>query len=126
MQTSTLWQILSTQAELRGSARALRFAGQETSYAQVAEQSRAVASALLSQGIQRGDRVAWLGLNHPLQIALLFACAGIGAIAMPLNYRLAVPELERILRDGRPALLVHDAAWQEAARSLGNPVVPEV
>jgi fatty-acyl-CoA synthase len=118
MQTSTLWQILSTQAELRGHAAALRFAGQETSYAQLAEQSRSMAAALQAQGIHHGDRVAWLGLNHPLQIALLFACAGLGAIAMPLNYRLAAPELERILRDGQPRLLVHDAAWQELAQAL--------
>jgi fatty-acyl-CoA synthase len=49
---------------------------------------------------------------------LLFACAGLGAIAMPLNYRLAAPELERVLRDGQPSLLVHDAAWRELAQGL--------
>ncbi len=115
---STLWQVLLAQSQQRGHAPALRFQGQETSYAQLAEQSRAVGAALYSQGIQRGDRIAWLGLNHPLQIALLFACAGVGAIAMPLNYRLAAPELERILRDGRPRLLIHDSAWAQAAQGL--------
>jgi fatty-acyl-CoA synthase len=87
----TLWQVLHAQSEQRGSSPALRFEGQETSYARLAEQSRAIAAALMIRGIQRGDRVAWIGLNHPLQIALLFACAGLGAIAMPLNYRLAAP-----------------------------------
>jgi fatty-acyl-CoA synthase len=110
--------MLHAQSEQRGSSPALRFEGQETSYAQLAEQSRAIAAALLIRGIQRGDRIAWLGLNHPLQIALLFACAGLGAIAMPLNYRLAAPELERILRDGQPSVLIHDAAWAEAAQGL--------
>ncbi len=110
--------MLLTQSERRGSSPALRFVGQETSYAQLAEQSRAMAAALLLRGIQHGDRIAWLGLNHPLQIALLFACAGIGAIAMPLNYRLAAPELERILRDGQPSLLIHDTAWANAAQGL--------
>lgn len=122
MQTAhpfTLWHVLLAQSQQRGNTPALRFEGLETSYAQLAEQSRAIAASLLSQGIQRGDRIAWLGLNHPLQIALLFACAGIGAIAMPLNYRLAAPELERILRDGKPSLLVHDAVWAEMAKGLG-------
>ncbi len=115
---STLWHVLLAQSQQRGNAPALRFEGRETTYAQLTEQSRAIAASLLSQGIQRGDRIPWLGLNHPLQIALLFACAGIGAIAMPLNYRLAAPELERILRDGKPSLLVHDAACAEMAKGL--------
>jgi fatty-acyl-CoA synthase len=117
---STLWHVLSTQAEQRGTSAALRFEGQVTTYAQLAAQARALGAALQTLGVQRGDRVAWLGMNHPLQIALLFACAGLGAIAMPLNYRLAAPELERILRDGQPALLIHDAVWQEAAQNLGK------
>ncbi len=128
MQTATLntlWQVLCAQSEQRGAAPALRFEGQQTSYEQLARQARSMATALLSHGLLRGDRVAWLGLNHPLQIALLFACAGLGAIAMPLNYRLAVPELERILRDGQPSLLVHDASWADLALGLSaNCAVP--
>jgi fatty-acyl-CoA synthase len=112
--------MLLSQSEQHADAPALRFEGQETSYAQLAEQACAIAASLLSQGIQRGDRIAWLGLNHPLQIALLFACAGIGAIAMPLNYRLAAPELSRILMDAKPSLLVHDSAWQELAQGLNS------
>lgn len=111
--------MLQAQSKQRGDAPALRFEGQAISYAQLADQSRAIAAALQTHGVRRGDRVAWLGLNHPLQIALLFACAGLGAMAMPLNYRLAEPELERILRDGKPRLLVHDATQAEAAQGLG-------
>ncbi len=119
MQTTTLWHILQTQALQRGHAPALRFEGQETSYAQLAMQVQAISAALLSQGIQRGERVAWMGFNHPLQIALMFACARQGAIAMPLNYRLAAPELERILADAQPSLLLHDAAFAQMAKGLG-------
>jgi fatty-acyl-CoA synthase len=114
----TLWSTLNSQAQLRGHAPALRFEGQATTYAELAEQANALGSALAARGIAQGDRVAWLGLNHPLQIALLFACAGLGAIAMPLNYRLAPPEWQRMLRDAMPSLLIHDATWQEAAQRL--------
>ncbi len=115
---TTLWQVLQRSCAQRGAAAALRFEGQATSYEQLAAQAQAMAAALQAQGVRRGDRVAWIGLNHPLQIALLFACAGMGAMAMPLNYRLAAPELERILRDGRPRILVHNTAWQEVAHHL--------
>ncbi|MFM7330768.1 MAG: AMP-binding protein [Brachymonas sp.] len=117
---ATLWPAMQAQAPGRGDSPALRFEGQQTSYAQLAAQACGIAAALCARGVQRGDRVAWLGLNHPLQIALLLACAGIGAIAMPLNYRLAKPELARMLNDASPSLLLHDLAWQDMAQTLGT------
>jgi fatty-acyl-CoA synthase len=117
---TTLQSILQTQASRRGLASALCYEGHETTYAQLTSQAQALAAALQACGLRRGDRVAWLGLNHPLQIALLFACAGLGAILMPLNYRLAAPELERILRDAHPRLMVHDATWQASAQSMST------
>ena len=71
--------------------------------------------------IQAGDRVAWLGLNHELQLVALVACARIGAVFMPLNYRLAVAELQQVLADATPALLVHDSLHDPVAPSLNGP-----
>ena len=48
-------------------------------------------------GVRPGDRVAWLGLNHPAQLVLLFALARLGAILLPLNFRLAPAEWEAVL-----------------------------
>ena len=69
-------------------------------------------------GLQRGDRLAWLGLNHELMLVALVACARLGATLLPLNVRLAVPELQRVLQDATPRLLVHDAAHADAAQAL--------
>jgi len=69
-------------------------------------------------GVQPGDRVAWLGLNHELQLVTLVACARLGAVFMPLNFRLAVPELQQVLSDATPCLLVHDSAHADAAQAL--------
>jgi fatty-acyl-CoA synthase len=118
--TFTLWHTFQSQVDQRGHAVALRFEGNETSYAQLAAQAQAMAAALAQRGLKKRDRVAWLGLNHPLQIALLFACAARGFIAMPLNYRLAAAEWQRIAVHATPALLIHDAAWQEAAQALAQ------
>ena len=68
--------------------------------------------------IAPGDRVACLGLNDELQLALLFACARAGAIFLPLNFRLAVPELAAIARHAGIRVLWFDAMHREAARQI--------
>jgi fatty-acyl-CoA synthase len=55
--------------------------------------------------VRHGDRVAWLGPNDPFQLLQLFACAENGAIHLPLNWRLAAPELRFILEDAEARLL---------------------
>ena len=61
-------------------------------------------------GVHRGDRVAVLAMNSPDYLALLYACARLGAMLVPLNWRLAVPEQMFILTDASAkALFVADA-----------------
>src|SRR5688572_1815195 len=79
---------------------------------------RAAAVAWHDWGVRPGDRVAWLGANHPAQIALLFGLAQIGAMLLPLNFRLAPAEWRKLLADCTPRHLVHDADWAEPARDL--------
>lgn len=57
---------------------------------------------------EAGDRIAVLAQNHPAMLELLFACARIGAILVPLNWRLAVPEHQCILENCAPKVLVAD------------------
>ncbi|MCG6876399.1 MAG: AMP-binding protein [Betaproteobacteria bacterium] len=90
---------------------AIRFAEREVSYAALAARIDAVARALASAGVGSGDRVAFLGLNHPEAIALLFACARVGAMLAPLNWRLAPPEHRETLADCMPKLLVTESAF---------------
>ena len=76
-----------------------------------------------SWSVQPGDRVAWLGFNHELQLVTLVACARLGAIFLPLNFRLAVPELQQVMQDAQPRLLVHDNHHAETARVLQGAVL---
>ena len=70
------------------------------SYGFFAERIGALARAMKSQlGVHRGDRVAVLALNSPDYLVLLYACARLGAMLVPLNWRLAVPEQMFILTD---------------------------
>jgi fatty-acyl-CoA synthase len=88
---------------------AIRFEGAAIAYADLARRVRALAAAL---GVRRGDRVAYLGHNRPEMVALVFACARLGAMLVPLNWRLAPPEHAHILADAEPAVLVVEAAFR--------------
>lgn len=85
---------------------AIRFAGASISYRSLAADIENAARKLVSLGVSPGDVVAYLGLNDPQLLALLFACGRLGAIMAPLNWRLAAPEHERMLRDCRPRVAV--------------------
>jgi len=99
--------------------RALHFEGRDFSYAEFAADCDAVARTLWhGWGVRPGDRVAWLGANHPGQLMLLFAVARIGAILLPLNLRLAAAELQAQLAECAPAHLVHDDAMAVLAREV--------
>jgi fatty-acyl-CoA synthase len=89
-------------------------------FADLAERAHAIAHALHDAGLRPGERVAWLGLNHPAQIALLFALARLGAVLVPLNHRLSPAEWAAVLNDCGPALLVHDEAFADAAQDLAR------
>ena len=119
--TETLDAVLARQARLRPDAIALQFEGSRLTYGHLAGRCEQLAGHLWhALGLREGDRLAWLGANHPGQLMLLFALARIGAILLPLNFRLAPPELQAQLRDCGARLLVHDAAWAELAKEVGS------
>jgi fatty-acyl-CoA synthase len=119
--SATLADLLARQLALRPRARALHFEGEDWSYAELAQRVDTAAGALWhAWGVRPGDRVAWLGLNHPGQLVLLFALARIGAALLPLNIRLAPAEWLPLMAGCTPVALVHDAAFADAARDLGR------
>ncbi|MFP5355238.1 MAG: AMP-binding protein, partial [Gemmatimonadota bacterium] len=76
-------------------------------------------AVLASHGVGHGDRVATLAGNRAAQAALLYACARLGAALVPLNWRLAPPELSRIVGNARPALVVGEPRFRALAESSG-------
>jgi long-chain acyl-CoA synthetase len=97
---------------------ALRHGERELSYAELDERSNRLAQALLAGGLREGSRVAYLGRSAPEVIELLFAVAKIGAVIVPLNWRLSPRELAGVLADARAPLLIADTAYRQIAESL--------
>jgi fatty-acyl-CoA synthase len=101
------------------------FQGEVLSYFEFATRIERTARALKAEcGVSRGDRVAILSLNRPDYLVLLYACARLGAMLVPLNWRLAVPEQLFILSDASAKVLVLEAAFAEILPSLAE-TLPE-
>ena len=84
----------------------------------------ALARGLASLGVQRGDRVAVLMLNCHRYLELYYACARMGAAIVPLNIRLARPEIVFILNDSETKVLVVDKTF--ASYIAGRDTVPSL
>ena len=69
-------------------------------------------------GIGREDRVGVLAMNSTDMLEIQAACAKIGAIFLPLNWRLTVNELDFIIRDAAPKVLIHDSQFADEVASL--------
>lgn len=115
----SLGRLLERWTQATPDKTALHWEGTDVSYAEL---WRRIDVAARSLPVRRGDRVAWLGYNDPAQIVLLFAAARLGAILVPLNWRLTEAEHRAILADCTPALLVHDAEFAAHAARLGVPL----
>ncbi|MFF7757435.1 acyl-CoA synthetase [Streptomyces griseorubiginosus] len=86
---------------------ALIHGGTTLSYAELHTRVTRLAHALRARGIRRGDRVAYLGPNHPSYLETLFATGVLGAVFVPLNTRLAGPEIGYQLSDSGARALVY-------------------
>lgn len=96
-----------------------RTRGGRHTYAELNAAAEHWARVLMSLGIQRGDRVATLTGNRVETIALFFGAMRIGAVLVPLNWRLAVAELSRVVADAAPALVV----GEDRFRSVGEAAI---
>ncbi len=120
-----LSRCISVWAEQRPDAPAIHFDGEDIGYAALERMVRAAALALHKAGIRRGDRVAFLGFNHPQVLVLLFALARIGAMLAPLNFRLAPAEHAKQLQDCAPRLLIFEDAFADRVAALRD-ALPEL
>ena len=88
------------------------------------QRSDALARGLAALGVQRGDRVAVLMLNCHRYLELYYACARMGAAIVPLNIRMARPEIVFILNDSEAKILVVDKTF--APYATGRDTYPSV
>lgn len=116
---NTLADLLLRWSGLEPSRPCLRTpTGEVWTYADLSAQSARMAHALTSFGVGRGDRVAVQVAKRPEVLSLNIACARIGAIYVPLNGAYTAHELQGLLDDAQPAVLIVDCARDVTHRQL--------
>jgi len=96
--------------------------GRTLTYAGLDARAARAAAVLAARGIGEGDRVALLARNRVAFFELLFGCAKLGAILVPLNWRMPPAELDGLLADAEPVLLLHGDQEAAAAGALAAPL----
>lgn len=97
---------------------ALTHEGRTLSYAALHSRVLRLAHALRARGVRRGDRVAFLGPNHPAFLETFFATGALGAVFVPLNTRLSGPEIAWQLADAGARTLIHSPAHAPVVAQL--------
>lgn len=108
------------RALLAPSQPAWTFEGTTSTFAEIDLRTRRLANALVDLGIKPGDRVGYIGFNHPALLELLFAAGRIGAITVLINARLSAGEVEYICQDSGLSLLAFGDAQTEVVRSVAT------
>jgi fatty-acyl-CoA synthase len=114
-----LSDLIARNAAFTPDKAAIHFEGESLTYAAFDARIEQTAQALRAEfGVGHGDRVAILSLNRPDYLVLLYACARLGAMLVPLNWRLAVAEQLFILSDATPTVLMLEQAFAEILPAL--------
>jgi fatty-acyl-CoA synthase len=127
MSLHTLGQWIRDSARRTPDRVAIDYLGREVTYAELDRRSDALAGELLERGVRRGDRIATLTGNSPEHVMVFFACAKAGLMLVPLNWRLAAPELRYQLDDAEPAAFFVEDEYAELAAETGwkfEPLAP--
>lgn len=91
-------------------------------YRELADAADRVSAELRLRDIEKGDRVAYLGENSPDFLAVLFGTVQLGAVFVPVNTRLAPPEIAHVLTDSGARVLIYDPEFADRVDASASPV----
>ncbi|MGW5154116.1 acyl-CoA synthetase [Nonomuraea wenchangensis] len=106
------------RAQMTPDRTAFIFADRPVTYAEVHERTTRLASRLRAAGVRAGNRVAYLGRNHVAFVETMFASHLLGAIFVPLNFRLAAPEIGYMLDHSGAEVLIYAPECVEVVQAL--------
>jgi acyl-CoA synthetase (AMP-forming)/AMP-acid ligase II len=126
MPGTTFIQILQHQARSRPQGLAYRCGEQLWTFADVEQATNRIANALVALGVGAGDRVAALTKYHVDTLLLTLGAAKLGAVCMPVNWRLAPAEVQYIVEHGGARLMMADRAFLPLVNLPALPTIKQV
>lgn len=100
---------IARRGAISAARRAVTFGDTTWTYSEFLDRIDRLAADLVAGGMRPGDRVGYVGVNHPDFLTTMFAASRAGAVFVPLNFRLTSAELEYILTDAGVHTLIADA-----------------
>jgi acyl-CoA synthetase (AMP-forming)/AMP-acid ligase II len=92
-------------------------------FSQLHDRVKRLAAGLSGAGFKKGDRLAILLPNAPEYIELVYACSWLGVIAVPINVRLSIPEIDNVLADSSPRGIVRHSTLPQPNTHLSWDIV---
>lgn len=111
-------QWVAKRAQLSNDKVALACKERKVTYSQLNSRINRLANGLMQAGVQKGARVAVFLMNGTEIIEVMFACAKIGAIFVPINFRLSIEEVEYILKDSGAAVFIYQNEYAQLAAEV--------
>ncbi|MDQ7782076.1 MAG: AMP-binding protein [Desulfomonilaceae bacterium] len=114
----TIYHVLRRNARIHRNRTALVFEHERVTYGELVDRVESLSSGLVGAGVLKGDRVAVLSQNCLEYVYLYAAAAKLGAILLPINWRLNADEIAHVLSDGSPRILIVDSQYQSVVTPL--------
>jgi acyl-CoA synthetase (AMP-forming)/AMP-acid ligase II len=103
---ASIADVARAQARRRGSAPALAFEGRETTFADLDAMASRIANALIGSGVRTQERIAYLSKNTDHFLPFMLGACKARATLAPFNFRLAAPEIARLMEDSGARILI--------------------
>jgi long-chain acyl-CoA synthetase len=120
LRSFTVYDIFKRNARLFKNKTAIQSEDRQITFGELYGQVNAVAGWLAGKGIRQGDRIAVLTKNRPEFFPVTGAIAAIGAIMVPLNFRLSADEMKHILTDTKPIMFFFEPDYEKMVPELSS------
>lgn len=114
----TIYDLYKRNSRMYRNKTAVIYGDTSVTFGELRDQADNLAGELSSRGVGKGDRIALLAKNSPAFMTILGASAAIGAVLVPINFRLTAKEINYIIDDVEPVMLLFDNEYSELVNEL--------
>jgi long-chain acyl-CoA synthetase len=119
----TIYDLFKRNGKIYKNRIAIQTDHQQITFGELFDQVNVLAGSLIRKGVKKGDRIAVLAKNYPQYLTLMGSIAALGAIMVPINFRLTPDEVGYNLTNTEPVMIVVDPDFEKTISDL-RPICP--